>query len=80
LLLCEKAFGYCYAEEDLGYDINFNKVTKKVTVGGKARLETQIVQKLYHGHRGSDEFRKLGCRDYTPIPVTKVDGIQVVDS
>lgn len=80
LLLCEKAFGYCYAEEQRGYDVGVNKITMKLTVGEKARLRTQMAQKLYHDHRHSRDFGKLNCGDYTPVSVSEADGIPVVDS
>lgn len=81
LVLCEKAFGYSYAEEGTpGFTALMNISTKKATVGGQADLWTQIVQKLYHRHGQSHEFWDLYCGDYGPVPASEVDGIPVVDA
>lgn len=79
LLICEKAFGYSHADENqLGVLMNIS--TKRATVGGQAGLLTQIVQKLYHGHCQSGEFKDLFCGDYTPVSVSEADGTPVVDT
>lgn len=79
LLLCEKAFGYSYADE-MHLSILMNVSTKKTTVGGQAGLLSQIVQKLYHGHCQSREFTDLFCGDYNPVSVSEADGTPVVDT
>ena len=79
LLLCEKAFGYSYTDEKQ-LSVLMNIATKRAKVGGQAGLLTQIVQKLYHGHCQSREFRELFCGDYTPVSVSEVDGTPVVDT
>lgn len=80
LLLCEKAFGYSYAEEGANFSILMNFSTKRATAGGQAHVLTQIVQKLYHGHDQSGDFRELYCGDHTVVPVLETDGIPVVDT
>lgn len=80
LLLCEKAFGYSYAEKGRNFSILMNLSTKRATAGGQAQLMTQIVQKLYHGHDQSREFRELYCGDHNVAPVAEMDGIPVVDT
>lgn len=79
LLLCEKAFGYSYADEK-HFSVLMNVITKRVTVGGQAGLLTQIVQMLYHGHCQSREFVELFCGDYTPVSVSEADETPVVDT
>ncbi|PFH59061.1 hypothetical protein XA68_12879 [Ophiocordyceps unilateralis] len=79
LLLCEKAFAYAYAEED-DTAILVNQATRRMTVGGQARLLTQLVQKLYHNPQLSRPFMDLHHGDYAASAVLDCDGRPVVDS
>ncbi|KAI2469361.1 hypothetical protein F4781DRAFT_220375 [Annulohypoxylon bovei var. microspora] len=85
LLLCEKAFGYCYVGEDspIGQEkmtvlINLN--SKTMCMGGQANLITQIVQKIYHNHEGAEVFTDLHHGDYAKVATSEVDGSPVVDT
>lgn len=85
LLFCEKAFAYCYADKDdpigrRNMRILLQLETKTAHVGGQANLITEIVQKLYHSPKASEEFKTLHCGDYTPVAVSEVDGQQIVDT
>ncbi|KAI0903186.1 hypothetical protein F4823DRAFT_629616 [Ustulina deusta] len=85
LLLCEKAFAYCYADKDdligrKNMSLLIQLDTKRSKFGGQAQLLTQIVQKLYHSPQVSEEFKALHHGDYTPVTVRNVDGQPVVDT
>ncbi|TGJ86352.1 hypothetical protein E0Z10_g2427 [Xylaria hypoxylon] len=85
LLLCEKAFAYCYANKDdligrKNMSLLVQLDTKKAKVGGQAKLLTQIVQKLYHSPQASEGFKALYHGDYTPVTVSHVDERPVVDT
>ncbi|OTB00434.1 hypothetical protein M426DRAFT_65939 [Hypoxylon sp. CI-4A] len=85
LLLSEKAFGYSYANDDsptgrsnttMLVDLN----TKRIRIGGQASLVVQIVQKIFHNDDVAETFTDLHHGDYTPVAVSKVDGVPVVDT
>ncbi|KAI2779923.1 hypothetical protein F4815DRAFT_499978 [Daldinia loculata] len=85
LLLCEKAFAYSYAGDDnntgkSNTTILMNWHTNIMSMGGQANLITQIVQKLYHNYDGAKVFTELHHGDYTPVAISKVDGVPVVDT
>ncbi|KID83169.1 TPR domain protein [Metarhizium guizhouense ARSEF 977] len=83
VLLCEKAFAYSYAGDDDAADQSqmlMNLSTKRMTVGGQARLLTQIIQKLYHNPQMSSAFKDLHHGDYKAVGVSEADGTPVVDS
>ena len=93
LLLCEKAVGYTHAElkqgtalyTDTSTSSNVAIITDILSMSKaesmvKARLVEQLVQKLYHGHSRSREFKELHCGGYTTVPDLEVDGVPVVDS
>ncbi|KAJ8129663.1 hypothetical protein O1611_g3966 [Lasiodiplodia mahajangana] len=85
LLLCEKAFAYCYADKDdpigrRNMRILLQLDTKRVKRGGQAHLLTDIVQKLYHSPQASEGFRALYHGDYPAVTVTETDGKPVVDT
>ncbi|RWA05954.1 hypothetical protein EKO27_g9144 [Xylaria grammica] len=85
LLLCEKAFAYCYANKDdligrKNMSLLVQLDTKKAKVGGQAQLLTQVVQKLYHSPQASEGFKALHHGDYKPVTVSHVDGLPVVDT
>ena len=77
LLLCEKAFGYGHGSR-LSVLMNINTMT--ASSGGHVQLWSQVVQKLYQGHGQAHEFRELHCGDYTPITISEVDEVPVVDT
>ncbi|KAI0973665.1 hypothetical protein F4678DRAFT_470909 [Xylaria arbuscula] len=85
LLLCEKAFAYCYADKDdlvgrKNMSLLIQLDTKRAKIGGQAQLLTQIVQKLYHSPDASEGFKALHHGEYTPVSVRDVDGKPVVDT
>ncbi|KAF5238850.1 hypothetical protein FANTH_10178 [Fusarium anthophilum] len=83
LLLCEKAFSYSFAGDEQSTKqtkILMNLATKRMVVGGQARLLTLIVQKLYHNSSLSAEFGDLHHADYQKATVLETDGTPVVDS
>ncbi|KAI0427917.1 hypothetical protein F5Y09DRAFT_332956 [Xylaria sp. FL1042] len=85
ILLCEKAFAYCYADKDDPFGkknmcLLMQLDTKKAKLGGQAHLLTQIVQKLYHSPSLSEGFKALQHGDYMPVTVGNVDGQPVVDT
>ncbi|KAJ1328171.1 SET and MYND domain-containing protein 4 [Microdochium nivale] len=82
LLVCEKAFGYSYAGEDLpgSMCLMINMATKKGVMGGQVHLLNQLVQKMYHDPRARDAFYELHHGDYDVTAVSTVDGKPVVDS
>ncbi|KAF2966802.1 hypothetical protein GQX73_g6792 [Xylaria multiplex] len=85
LLLCEKAFAYCYASKDdligrKNMSLLVQLDTKRAKMGGQAQLLTEIVQKLYHSPQASEGFKALHHGAYTPVPISRLDGQPVVDT
>ncbi|KAF4414931.1 TPR domain [Fusarium acutatum] len=83
LLLCEKAFSYSFAGDEQSTKqtkILMNLATKRMVMGGQARLLTLIVQKLYHNSSLSAEFEDLHHADYQKTTVLETDRTPVVDS
>ncbi|KAF5722004.1 TPR domain-containing protein [Fusarium mundagurra] len=83
LLLCEKAFAYSFAGDEQSTKqtkILMNLATKRIVMGGQARLLSLIVQKLYHNSSLSAEFGDLHHADYQRVTVLETDGTPVVDS
>ena len=84
LLICEKAFGYCYASRDepggANVTILMNVATKTGNAGGQATLLTQMVQKMYHDSNAAQSLARLHHGHYKAVPVADVDGKPVVDS
>ncbi|KAI1262884.1 TPR domain protein [Xylariaceae sp. FL1019] len=85
LLLCEKAFGYSYADKhDLigrrHLSIFMQIESKRVTWDGQAHLVTQIVQKLKNCPQLSEAFKTLYHEDYPTGSVSEIDGQPVVDT
>ncbi|KAI1810123.1 TPR domain protein [Poronia punctata] len=85
LLLCEKAFAYCFADQTdpLGrknLSLLLQLDSKKGKFGGQAQLMSQIIQKLYHSSEASKEFRSLYHGDYKTVAVSEVDGHPIVDT
>ncbi|GAP91962.1 putative TPR domain protein [Rosellinia necatrix] len=85
LLLCEKAFAYCYAATDdpigrMNMIVLMQLETKQGRLGGHAHLLTKIIQKLYHSPQASEEFKALYHGDYVPVAVSEADGRPIVDT
>ncbi|KAI0110844.1 TPR domain protein [Nemania sp. FL0031] len=85
LLLCEKAFAYCYADKDDPVGLRNMRIlvqldTKRVKLGGQAHLLTDIIQKLYHSPQAAEDFKALHHGDYPATTVTETDGKPVVDT
>ncbi len=85
LLLCEKAFAYCYAGNDSSVGrsnttILMNLSANTMCMGGQAHLITQVVQKIYHNPGSGEVFTDLHHGDYTPVKTHEVDGAPVVDT
>ncbi|KAL8392359.1 hypothetical protein RB595_002521 [Gaeumannomyces hyphopodioides] len=86
LLVCEKAFGYSFVDDDDEGDrtttvlMDFN--TKRVTLGSQAHLIAQIAQRLSSNPRSSKAFEGLHKGDYQPVAGlgSEVDGKPVVDT
>ena len=85
LLLCEKAFAYCYAGDDSSIrrsntTILMDLSTDTMCIGGQAHLITHVVQKIYHNPASAEVFTDLHHGDYTPVETREVDGAPVVDT
>ncbi|KAK8024516.1 hypothetical protein PG993_012582 [Apiospora rasikravindrae] len=85
LLLCEKALGYAWAEEQFACRSNrpgylaFSD-TKVGLVGGQARLLAQLIQKLRLNPEIQSLFQQLYCGEYKAVADLVVDGQSVVDT
>ena len=85
LLLCEKAFSYCFAsrEEEAGpskTSILINTQTGRVTMGTQAQLITATAQKMSRNPSLMPCFTTLHHGDYKPFIKTEVDGLPIVDT
>ncbi|SCO04304.1 related to TPR domain protein [Fusarium fujikuroi] len=82
LILCEKAFSYCFMDEKSHetYPILGNLPRKEVTTGGSVRLWAQVIQKLYHDPEHIDTIQELSHGDQKKLQITECDGSPVVDS
>ena len=83
LLFCEKAFAHAFHDEagnssDLSLLMNLE--TQTMTMGTQAELISLIVQKLYKNPSLMPTFTDLYHGSYTPVGISKVDGIPVVDT
>ncbi|KAF0326683.1 TPR domain-containing protein [Colletotrichum asianum] len=72
LLLCEKAFGYCYADEDdpvsrKNVKVLMNMSTNRSSMGGQANLVSSLVQKLHHNPGLMPRFMDLHRGDYRAV-------------
>ncbi|KAF5661804.1 TPR domain-containing protein, partial [Fusarium heterosporum] len=77
LLLCEKAFSYSFAGDEQSTSqtrILMNLATKRIVMGGQARLLPLIVQKLYHNSSLSAGFGDLHHADYQKTTALETDG------
>ncbi|KAK8036166.1 hypothetical protein PG993_008780 [Apiospora rasikravindrae] len=73
LLVCEKAFAYCYAGDDNSEGnskttILMDMETRNYAVGGQADLLSQVVQKLAQNPNSSKAFLDLHHGAYQAIP------------
>lgn len=54
--------------------------SKTLTVGGQAKLISQIIQELLHNQETSKKFLELHHGEYHAVSADEVDGRPVVDS
>jgi hypothetical protein len=87
LLLCEKAFAYCYAGSSEEISKASSKIkllvnihTNQMTMGTQSDLITAIVQKLWRNPSLLSDFTTLHHGSYEPVCVTEVDGQPVIDT
>lgn len=85
LLMCEKAFSYCWADEgdnQLGSktSVLMNATTKRVVIGTQADLITTVVQKLHRNPSLLPAFNALHRGDYNIVDATSIDGGAIMDS
>ncbi|KAK7959153.1 uncharacterized protein PG986_004007 [Apiospora aurea] len=85
LLMCEKAFEYCYAGDDhpegnRKTTILMDMETRSWAVGGQAGLISQVVQKLAQNPNSSKAFLDLHHGAYQAVYADEVDDRPVVDS
>ncbi|KAJ9195287.1 hypothetical protein DTO027B5_6494 [Paecilomyces variotii] len=83
LLFCEKAFAHAFHDEagdssDLSLLMNLE--TQTMTMGTQAELISLVVQKLYKNPSLMSTFTDLYHGSYTPVGISEVDGIPVVDT
>lgn len=77
LLLCEKAFGYAYADpSDQAKSLLISTETNSVTMGAQAELLRLVAQKLFLSLIIND----LHHGSYNSVGVTDIDGEPVVDT
>ena len=85
LLLCEKAFSYCFASEEESAGSSktsmlINTQTKRVTMGTQAGLIAATAQKMLRNPSLAPSFTALHHGDYKPVKETEVDSQPVVDT
>ncbi len=84
LLLCEKAFSHCYADEsgESAYRIGtfMDTNTSQVTVGTEGYLITEIVQQLQRNPSQIPDFLSLYRGSYQSVGVAQVDGKPIIDT
>lgn len=88
LLLCEKAFAYCFAPGEPGKKkgrgpvINILKSSeiKSPIIGTQVDLIKTVVQKVYHNPSLSSTVTDLYHGDYKGLDTTAVDGMPTVDT
>jgi hypothetical protein len=83
LLFCEKAFAHAFHDEDSdlqNISLLMNTETQTMTMGTQAELIGLITQKLYKNPSLMSTFTDLYHGSYTPVDVSEVDGIPVVDT
>ncbi|KAG5754251.1 hypothetical protein H9Q72_006066 [Fusarium xylarioides] len=82
LILCEKAFSYCFMDEKShkNYPILANVPRNEVETGGSVHLWAQVTQKLYHNPEHIDTIQELFHGDHKKLQMTQCGGSPVVDS
>lgn len=84
MLLCEKAFAYCYVGDDspIGRQdrVLVYPSTEMAIAGASPYLIPQSAQKLYHNPGSSRVFKDLYHGDYCPVSRSEVDGKPIVDT
>ena len=85
LLLCEKAFAYCWAsdgakEPGSKTTVLMNMNSNRIVMGTQADLITSIVQKLYRNPSLIPAFNALHHGDHSVAGKTTVDGSAIVDT
>ncbi|KAE8381346.1 hypothetical protein BDV26DRAFT_278907 [Aspergillus bertholletiae] len=83
LLFCEKALAHAFYDE-AGHSNNIsllmNTDKQTATMGTQAELISLIAQKLHKSPSLISTFTDLYHGSYTPVGITEVDGIPVVDT
>jgi hypothetical protein len=87
LILCEKAFAHCYANDskedsnnNFKVSILMNTHTNRITMGTQSDLISVIVQKLWKNPLLLPKFMELNHGSYKPVDVTEVDGKPIIDT
>lgn len=86
LLLCEKAFAYCYAETSEDSETQAKTTllidmhTRRITMGTQSDLVTTIVQKLWKNPSLIPKFKTLHHGSYKSVKITEVDKKPVIDT
>ncbi|RAL00975.1 TPR domain protein [Aspergillus ibericus CBS 121593] len=83
LLFCEKAFAHAFHDdtsETTNLSLLMNTETQTMTMGTQAELISLIAQKLYKNPSLMSTFTDLYHGSYTPVDISEVDGIPVVDT
>ncbi|KAL8823300.1 MAG: hypothetical protein Q9191_005988 [Dirinaria sp. TL-2023a] len=85
LLLCEKAFAYCWAETGGSTagsksSLLINTSTNRMTMGTQASLITDVVQKIRRVPSVMPDVTSLFCGGYQAVQEAQVDGLPVIDT
>ena len=83
LLLCEKAFSHCYADEKGKPSRNsllMDTDTDRMTMGTSGYLITEIVQQLHRNPSQIPSYLSLHHGSYQPTLTDQVDGQPVIDT
>lgn len=85
LLLCEKAFSYCWTNEEADEagsktSLLMNMTTNRSVIGTQADLITETVQKLHRNPSLRPALNALHHSDYQAVGATEVDGSAVIDT
>jgi hypothetical protein len=85
LVLCEKAFAYCYAnkaepESSSKITLLANIDTKRMSIGTQGDLNTTIVQKLWHNPSLRDQFTSLYRGSYQTVKISDIDNTPIIDT
>jgi tetratricopeptide (TPR) repeat protein len=86
LLLCEKAFSYCYEDRDdkakdsLQTPLLANMLTNRITLGTQVSLMKEIIQKLKRNPSLLSSITSLHHGSYIPAEETYVDNNPIIDT